>query len=144
MHAYELDRSHTRCPVCLQDGAVVEEGDHVALYADEASVYHALVKLQEQAMDQRAEANDNAAEMEPNEASDGDLLAAQGSAEGSHRTFRSGHTERDQSWHASSMQRSKQSGLLAQRGSQHADGLEVKQAQEHEEELVRSVQLCKS
>jgi hypothetical protein len=133
--------------VCLQDGGVnnvVEEADHVALYADEASVYHALVKLQEQAMDQHAEARDNAAELEPNEASDGNLLAVQGSAEGSHRMFWSGHTECDQSGHASSMQRSTQSGLLAQRGSQHADGQEVKQAQEHDEELVRSVQLCKS
>lgn len=39
----------------MQGGTVVEEGTHSALYRDEASVYHSLVRLQEQATDKRDE-----------------------------------------------------------------------------------------
>jgi len=57
----------------MQDGNIVEEGTRAALYASEASVYHSLVKLQEQAMDKRLDRG-----ME--EAQDDVVLAANPSA----------------------------------------------------------------
>lgn len=39
----------------MQNGTVVEQGSHSALYADEASVYHSLVRLQEQATEKHDE-----------------------------------------------------------------------------------------
>lgn len=38
----------------MQEGTVVEEGTHDSLFSDSNSAYHALVQLQQQAMDERA------------------------------------------------------------------------------------------
>jgi ureidoglycolate hydrolase len=37
----------------LQEGDVVEQGSHQELYSNEGSVYHSLVRLQEQATEKR-------------------------------------------------------------------------------------------
>jgi ABC transporter transmembrane region len=50
----------------VQEGQIVEEGSHDALFSNTSSAYHALVKLQQQAMDKRADADFDSA-MTPNE-----------------------------------------------------------------------------
>jgi hypothetical protein len=55
--------------VAMQAGKIVEQGTHASLFVREDSVYHSLVKLQEQAMDKRA----NDAE-EKEDIEDGDLI----------------------------------------------------------------------
>ena len=51
----------------LQEGKIVEQGTHKDLYARESSVYHSLVKLQEQAMDKRANADEAGAATDADE-----------------------------------------------------------------------------
>ena len=48
-------RPATHLSAALQDGKIVEQGTHGSLFSDAESVYHSLVKLQEQAMDKRAD-----------------------------------------------------------------------------------------
>lgn len=62
------------CGTAVQEGQIVEEGAHQQLYANDKSVYHSLVKLQEQAMDKRADVTEAVQQPSVTEALEADAL----------------------------------------------------------------------
>lgn len=124
----------------LQAGTVVEQGTHSALYSDEASVYHSLVRLQEQATDKHDEMAQGL-DFEAAAAAD-EAAAAEAAAEAT-RPSVDGRASGRQSGLAASRLSLEHGGKAGSKGEiVSAKELLEQAAEADEDELVRCPPLC--